>query len=500
MTQTVDGVADAGGPYTIDEGGDLVLDGTGSLAGAGATFSWDVNDDGTFGDATGATPTLTWAQLEALGITDGTGVPSTITLRLTDGPTFTAVTPLTVDNVAPTATLSNDGPVPEGSTATVTFTGQADPSADDLAALVYSYDFDNDGTFEVTSSASASATVPASFLADGPGTRTVRAVVADDDGGSLELTTDIAITNAAATATITGPSTATVGVPVTLKVGADDPSPGDMAGTFSFTVDWGDGSPAVTLTGPADPPVTHTYTAAGTFTVTATVTDPDGSTSEPLTFTITVIEQVTPSSTTTTAPTTTAPSSTARARRRHRAPLRNQVRRRRPPLRRRRSDHDDPRRLKPAAHRRRDDERLARRPGAARRRRSRSRCGAQGRGICNESRGLKSNRLSGWALTSLSRPPPRHGYHRGVTLMEPLLGMIQLFGYDWAPRGGRAATANCCRSRRTLPCSHCSGRPTEATVGRRSPCPTSVAGHRSTMAMDLACRHGVSARSVARSR
>jgi subtilisin-like proprotein convertase family protein len=316
LDQVVDGVADAGGPYTIDEGGDLALDGTGSIAGAGATFSWDVNDDGTFGDATGATPTLTWAQLESLGISDGTGVPTTITLQLTDGPTFTAVTALTVDNVAPTATLSSDGPVPEGSTATVTFTGQADPSADDLAALVYGYDFDNDGTFEVTSSSSASASVPASFLADGPGTRTVRAVVADDDGGSLELTTDIAITNAAATATITGPSTAVVGVPVTLKVGADDPSPGDMNGTFAFTVDWGDGTPVVSLTGPADPPVTHTYTRPGTFTVTATATDPDGATSAELTFTITVAQApptTTSSTTTTTEPgstTTTEPSAT----------------------------------------------------------------------------------------------------------------------------------------------------------------------------------------------
>ena len=104
------GFADAGGPYTIDEGDDLVLDGTGSLAGASATFSWDVNGDGTFGDATGATPTLAWTDLEALGITDGTGEPRTITLRLTDGPTFSAVTSLTVDNVAPTATLTNDGP------------------------------------------------------------------------------------------------------------------------------------------------------------------------------------------------------------------------------------------------------------------------------------------------------------------------------------------------------------------------------------------------------
>ncbi len=205
--------------------------------------------------------------------------------------------------MAPTATdLLNDGPVPEGSTATVTVTGQDDPSADDLAALVYSYDFDDDGTPDLTSS-SASATVPASFLADGPGTRTVSAIVSDDDGGnSLELTTDIEITNAAATATITGPSTATVGVPVTLKVGADDPSPADMAGTFAFTVDWGDGTPVVSLTGPADPPVTHTFTTPGTFTVTATATDPDGATSAPLTFTITVA-QAPP--TTTTSPTTT---------------------------------------------------------------------------------------------------------------------------------------------------------------------------------------------------
>ena len=45
ITQVVDIVADGGGPYAIDEGADLAVDGSGSTAGTGATFSWDVNDD-----------------------------------------------------------------------------------------------------------------------------------------------------------------------------------------------------------------------------------------------------------------------------------------------------------------------------------------------------------------------------------------------------------------------------------------------------------------------
>ena len=169
ITQVVDVVADAGGPYTIDEGADLALDGSGCTAGAGATFSWDVNGDGTFDDATGAARTLTWAQLNVLGITDGTGVPRTLSLLITNGTaTATDTATFTVANVAPTATLGNDGPVAEGSTATVTFSGQSDPSADDAATLTYSYDFDDDGTFEVDDSSSPSATVPARSSTTGP--------------------------------------------------------------------------------------------------------------------------------------------------------------------------------------------------------------------------------------------------------------------------------------------------------------------------------------------
>jgi hypothetical protein len=67
-----------------------------------------------------------------------------------------------------------------------------------------------------------------------------------------------------------------VGDPFTIKVGADDPSSADMAAQFTCTVDWGDGSPVLTVNGPADPPVTHTYASEGDFAATFTATDKDG--------------------------------------------------------------------------------------------------------------------------------------------------------------------------------------------------------------------------------
>ena len=62
-------VADAGGPYSVAEGGSLTLDGSGSTP--EADYAWDLDADGDFTDASGSAPTLTWAQLEALGIDDG---------------------------------------------------------------------------------------------------------------------------------------------------------------------------------------------------------------------------------------------------------------------------------------------------------------------------------------------------------------------------------------------------------------------------------------------
>jgi Ca2+-binding RTX toxin-like protein len=106
-------VADAGGPYEISEGEDLVLAGSGSDADSDdnpiLAFTWDVNGDGVFGDATGASPVLTRHDLEALGLGDDGS--SAITLRVSDDETFTDSTAdLTITNSAPVVTEVRVGP------------------------------------------------------------------------------------------------------------------------------------------------------------------------------------------------------------------------------------------------------------------------------------------------------------------------------------------------------------------------------------------------------
>ncbi len=194
-----------GGPYQVAEGESLTLAGRGS---PGGTFDWDLNGDGDYSDATGLTPTLTWAQLEALGINDG---PSTHEIRLRI----------------------------------------------------------RSGTLDLSSPA------------------------------------QLSVTNTGPNSVLTGDLTATVGTPFTIKVGADDPSSADMAALFTYTIDWGDGSPVETVTGPADPPVTHTYATEGTFDATFTATDKDGGTGPGTTVQVLATPQDEPSPSPSPSPTST---------------------------------------------------------------------------------------------------------------------------------------------------------------------------------------------------
>src|SRR5205823_4880874 len=109
------------------------------------------------------------------------------------GRTDTDTAVVTVANVAPTAAFGNNGSRPEGSPVTFTLGGPSDPSAADTAAgFTYSFDFNGDGTFDVSGSSAA-----ASYTYTTAGTYTVAGRIADKDGGFTDYTATVTVTNPA---------------------------------------------------------------------------------------------------------------------------------------------------------------------------------------------------------------------------------------------------------------------------------------------------------------
>ena len=231
----------------ILEGGILALNATASdLDSDSITYSWDLNNDGNFSDAFGASATVAWSSLQSLVPAINDNGTYNATLRVNDGfgnldLPFTFV----VNNAAPQASLNNGGPVNEGSTGNVNFTGAFDFSQADLTAgLRYSYDFNNDGTWDVGdgsyafSVTAASQTIPASYFADGPSSLTVKARILDKDGGLNDYTTVLTILNVNPTATV--PASASVNEHTAYTFTATspfDPSPVDTTAGVHYSFD-----------------------------------------------------------------------------------------------------------------------------------------------------------------------------------------------------------------------------------------------------------------------
>ncbi|MDO5735034.1 MAG: Ig-like domain repeat protein [Propionibacteriaceae bacterium] len=179
VDQTVNPVADAGGPYTVAEGGSLTLDGAGSSP--GLVHVWDVNGDGVFGDASGVSPTLTWAQLEALGIDDGPGTRD-VKVQVADGiRTFDSdsVT-LTVTNTAPSAVVASASGASVGAPFTLAV-GAKDPSSVDQAAqFTYVIDW-GDGSPIQTVTGSSERSVTHAYAS--PSLFNALVTATDKDGG-----------------------------------------------------------------------------------------------------------------------------------------------------------------------------------------------------------------------------------------------------------------------------------------------------------------------------
>ena len=78
--------ADAGGSYTIEEGNGLSLNASASTdpGNDSLTYSWDLDNDGQYDDATGSEPTVSWATLANLGLPSN-GTSLSIGVQVDDG-------------------------------------------------------------------------------------------------------------------------------------------------------------------------------------------------------------------------------------------------------------------------------------------------------------------------------------------------------------------------------------------------------------------------------
>ncbi len=268
--------ADANGPYTVNEGTAVNLDGGGSNDPNGdpLTYSWDLDNDGQHDDATGV-------QVGHAFPDDGT---YTVGLEVTDTLlSDTDSTTVIVNNVAPTVDAGSGQMITEGDTAS--FAGSfTDPGVQDTHTATIEW---GDGTVEpgTVTQGAGSGIVAGSHSYPTAGNYTVTVTVMDDDSGvgndTFNVTVNVVVTNSPPVVDAGPDQTLNEGQSATFTGSFTDPDPSD---THAIVWDFGDGS--ATVTGTLTP--SHTYADDGTYVVTLTVTDSNGASGSDI-LTVTVL-------------------------------------------------------------------------------------------------------------------------------------------------------------------------------------------------------------------
>ena len=181
--------AEAGPDQTVNEGDLVNFDGSGSSDNVViVSYSWDFDaSDGIQVDATGQSASHTYPD---------NGV-YTVTLTVKDGGDNSAMDNLkvTVNNVAPTLTISGDAAVNEGATYTLSLSS-TDPGADTIAHWDITWG-DGSAAQEVLGNPSSVTHV----YADGPTSPTISATATDEDGTFNANTKAVTVNNVAPTVT-----------------------------------------------------------------------------------------------------------------------------------------------------------------------------------------------------------------------------------------------------------------------------------------------------------
>lgn len=267
-----------------DEGADKSFS-LGSFTDSGNNGPWAVDVD--WGD--GSTTSFTSAT--AGNLTEKTHTysdnklsesPYTVTVKVTDaaGESGSTTFNATVRNLSPTAELSNNGPVNEGSPVTISFSDQSDPSsADSTAGFHYAYACDGNLPDDVSYNDSRPDASTTCTFDDGPSTHTIAARIIDKDNGARDYSTTVTVNNVAPTANFTASTPVDEGGSINLSLTDPvDPSQADTAAGFSYAFDCGDGKGY----GPPSNSNTTTCTALDnpSQTVKVRITDKDGGSTE----------------------------------------------------------------------------------------------------------------------------------------------------------------------------------------------------------------------------
>lgn len=274
--------ANAGAPYSGNEG--LAI----AMSGATAsdpdmdtlTNSWTVDSAlCSFNDASLLNPTLTCSDNGSY----------TATLSVSDGvnPAVTSdAAAVTVNNANPSASLGNNGPINEGSSANVSFSGASDPSSIDSTSLHYAFDCNGGSLAASTYAGSGTNGLMSCSFAD-DGSYTVSGKIMDKDGGGNEYTTSVTVNNVAPTVTslVAGAAMA-CGQSNSLTVNFNDPALAND--TYTAVVNWGDASSTTHASMSSGFSASHAYALAGQYTVSVTVSDEDGGTSASSSATLTL--------------------------------------------------------------------------------------------------------------------------------------------------------------------------------------------------------------------
>ncbi|MDC0936029.1 PKD domain-containing protein [Pirellulales bacterium] len=266
-------------PPTIDEGDSVDLEGS-LTSGVDPRAEWDLNADGVFEDAFGFTATLSWSELQALGLDDDGVYPIALQVYSGRQRTFETST-LTIGNVAPELAAETN---PAALTQFVEF---------DLNLSATDSGDDRIERWEVTWETGET---PEVFFADAAivqhvyqtsGSKTITIDAYDEDGGPYftELLREVAA-GTSPTRTLSGPTALLEGETATFDLTAF----GGQTNAEEWLVSFGDGSTEST----SGNTITHTYTDDGVYLVSAVVRESDGSFAKAPDDLIVTVENVEP--------------------------------------------------------------------------------------------------------------------------------------------------------------------------------------------------------------